>query len=182
MTSIGSVSSYKPPSPLELLQNELSSEVSSGTVKSSDESALSSALDDIDSALKSEGSSTFGPPSPKDIQSKVNDLISTEVKNGKLTSNQADQLKNIFAKALPQGDPGGPGGHGGPHGPGNVGTTNSASGDQSSTSDASSSSTDTNSLLQDFLKLIQDAQNTNGYSASGDTQKAFSSMLVSFNA
>lgn len=175
MTSIGTVSSYKPPSPLELLQNEMSSEVSSGTISSSDESALSSALNDIDSALKSQGSSTSGPPSPKDIQSKVNDLISTEVKNGKLTSDQADQLKNIFAKALPQGGLGG--GHGGPHGPGNAGIAGSGS-----TADASSSDSDTNSLLQDFLKLIQDAQNTNGYSASGDTQKAFSSLLVSFKA
>ena len=40
-------------SPLTRLRSELASEVSSGAISASDQSALSSALTDIDSALKS---------------------------------------------------------------------------------------------------------------------------------
>jgi hypothetical protein len=162
-----------------LLQNELLSEVSSGTVSSSDETALSSALDDIDSSLKADASSNSGPPSPADMKSKIDDLISAEVKNGKLTSDQADELKNLFAKAMPHG-PGGPGGPGGPSGP--EGSADASSGDQTRDTKSASSDSSTSTLLQDFLKLIQDAQNTTGYSASGDTQKTLSALLVSFQA
>ena len=76
MTSISatSTSAY---SPLDLLKSELSKEVSAGTISSSDQSALSSALDDIDSALKSQGSSSSSstPPSPDEMQSKIDNLI-----------------------------------------------------------------------------------------------------------
>ena len=46
MSAISSVASnpYSQTSPLDRLQNELSSEVSSGTISSSDQSALSTAL------------------------------------------------------------------------------------------------------------------------------------------
>ena len=59
MTSISSVG-FQHQWPLATLQNELTSEVSSGTMSSSDRSALSSALTDIDSALQSDASSS--PP------------------------------------------------------------------------------------------------------------------------
>jgi len=49
------------------------------------------------------------------MKSKIDDLIAGEVQNGKLTSDQAEELKNVFAKVFshgggPQGGPGGPGG------------------------------------------------------------------------
>ncbi len=49
MTSISASSSSNYQSPLQLLQAELQSEVNSGAVSSTDQSALSSALTDINS-------------------------------------------------------------------------------------------------------------------------------------
>jgi hypothetical protein len=94
MSSISSAtyqSSFQ--SPLNLLQNELSSEVSSGAISSGDQSALSSALSDIDTVLKSQAPSGGSPPSPGAMKSKIDGLIAGEVKDGKLTSAQADELK-----------------------------------------------------------------------------------------
>ena len=53
MTSISALSSTSYQSPLQKLQDELQSEVNSGAISSSDQSALSSALNDIDSSLQS---------------------------------------------------------------------------------------------------------------------------------
>ena len=62
MSTISSLSSQSPHvSMQDRLQKELESEVSDGTISSSDESALSNALDDIDEAMKSDASSgSFG--------------------------------------------------------------------------------------------------------------------------
>lgn len=99
MTSISSATSSS--SALSLLQTELSSEVSSGEISSTDATALSSALKDIDTALKSQSSSGT---SAGDVKSKVDDLIDAEVKDGKLTSEQASELKNVFAQAFGSSD------------------------------------------------------------------------------
>ena len=79
--------------PLSRLQNELTSEVASGAIGSGDQPTLSSALNDIDTALKSQAPSPSSPPSPGAIKAKIDDLIAGEVKDGKLTSAQADELK-----------------------------------------------------------------------------------------
>jgi len=63
MTSISSLS-YQQQSPLTTLQNELASQVSSGAISSSDQSALSSALTDINSALQNNTSSSPPPRRP----------------------------------------------------------------------------------------------------------------------
>ena len=52
MTSISAASGSNYQSPLQLLQSELQSEVNSGAVSSTDQSALSSALTDINSSLQ----------------------------------------------------------------------------------------------------------------------------------
>src|SRR5258708_38544166 len=82
MSSISSLGSGQNTysSPLQQLEAELQSEVSAGTVSSSDESALSSALTSIDSSLSAGQSSsqTAGSPDgtggsgPGDIKSKIN--------------------------------------------------------------------------------------------------------------
>ena len=114
MTSISSIGGYQPQSPLDALENELSSEVSSGAISSSDQGALSTALTDINNTLQSDASSSS---SPGDIKTKINDLIQQEVQNGTLTSSQATELQNVFSNTFSQA--GGPGGHGGgPGGPG----------------------------------------------------------------
>jgi hypothetical protein len=182
MSSISSVVGAQSFSPLSRLQDELASEVSSGTISSNDQSALSSALSDIDAALQSQASSGGSPPSPGAMKSKIDSLIAGEVKDGKLTSAQAAELKNVFANAF----------HGGPHGAvGASGAGGDSDGDNdnsnstSSTSSAGTTSSDISKLLQDFLKSIQDSKgsssasyNTDGNSLASQIQ----SLIVSYQA
>jgi hypothetical protein len=198
MTSISSVG-FQHQSPLATLQNALTSEVSSGTISSSDQSALSSALTDINSALQSDASSS--PPSPSDMESKIDGLIAQEVQNGKLTSDQATELQNIFSNAFKggHGGAGGPGGPGGPPpgGPGGASDSQSQSASSDSDSSSSSGSSSTNSssssdssssnstinLLQDFLKLLRDSTTiTANYGANGQTTSVNSASVVSYQS
>jgi len=183
VTSISSAGFQQFPSPLQRLQNELSSEVSAGTISGSDSDALASALDDIDATLQSErtsASATDGPPSPKEMKQKIDDLIAGEVKSGKLTDDQAAELKNVFAKTFAHGPGGGPGGPGAsPGGPGGPGG-GFADADSNGSSTQSASADTANTLLQDFIKLLQDSQTSSGYSASGDLQSQLRSLLVDY--
>ncbi len=196
MTSIAATGAAGYLSPRDRLQNELLSEVSSGAISSTDQSALSTALDDIDQSLKADrasGGQASGPPSPDQIKSKIDDLISGEVQNGTLTSAQATELQNVFANAFAQGGPGGPGGTGGHHGHHHDGDSASgASSDGSSaaasllsaigsnSSDGTNSATDsTTSLIQKFLQSLQDSlQQGAGYSANGDSSGSSKSSMA----
>jgi hypothetical protein len=112
MTSISAISANTYQSPLQRLQDELQSEVSAGTISSSDQTALSSALTDIDTALQASRASDQSSgtrPSPGDLKSKIDSLIAGEVSSGKLTSDQATELQGVFKAAFANG-PGGPGG------------------------------------------------------------------------
>lgn len=189
MTSI-SASSMSGFSPLDLLKQELTKEVSAGKVSSTDQTALSSALDDIDSALKSGSSSSSSsstsstPPSPKEMQSKIDDLIQSEVDSGKLTSDQASELKNVFANAF-SGGPGGAGGAGGPP-PGPPPSDDSSSDTTSSTSSSSSSSSQVEELLKKLLEALQSSNSstTSSYGASGTSSSSSTSksLVVDFSA
>ena len=124
MTSISAASAQSYQSPLQKLQNELLSEVNSGVISSSDKDALSAALTDIDSAMQSSRASDQASgtrPSPDEMKSKIDDLISSQVSSGKLTSEQATELQGVFKAAFANGPggagPGGPGGPGGAGGP-----------------------------------------------------------------
>src|SRR5438128_4044923 len=115
MTSISAASANTYQSPLQRLQSELQSEVTSGTISSSDQDALSSALTDIDSSLQASRASDQASgtrPSPDDLKSKIDDLIDGEVSSGKLTRDQATELQGVFKAAFANG-PGGAGGTGG---------------------------------------------------------------------
>jgi len=142
MSSIAATTLSQSFSPLSRLQNELQSEVSSGAISADDQSALSSALNDIDSALKAQAPTDGSRPAPGDIKSKIDDLIAKEVSDGKLTSDQADELKNVFAQAF-QAGPAGPGGSGGPGGLGGHGGAGGGGG-ASGASDTSTDPADTN--------------------------------------
>ncbi|MGT2438859.1 hypothetical protein ACU4GH_27310 [Bradyrhizobium betae] len=116
MTSISALSTNHHTSPLKRLQDELQAEVSSGTINASDQSSLSAALSDIDTALQSSSASDQSGSSGSSsdaFTSKIDDLIKQEVSAGKLTDEQATELQGIFKAAFAQG-PGGPGGAGGP--------------------------------------------------------------------
>jgi len=191
MTSIAPASSQPAyQSPLDRLQNELQSEVSAGTISSNDQDALSSALDDIDQALQSQRQSDQASgtrPSRSEMKSKIDDLIAQEVQNGKLTSDQADELKNVFAKTFQHG-PGGPGGAGGPGGPGGAGGGSGCgpggASDASATSDTSSTDS-TNQLLQDFLKLLQQSSQDSTYGANGNSNSSslsITALVVNYQA
>ncbi len=179
-------------SPRDLLQNELQSEVSSGAISANDQSALSSALDDIHSALKgerqSERASGAARPTPEQMQSKINDLIANEVQNGTLTSDQAGELKNVFAKAFSHGGdgaggPGGPGGPGGSGGQGGQGES-CAAGGAGDASASSSSSDQLSQVLSDFLKSVQQSLSKNPtYDSSGDTGSvSIAALVVNYQA
>jgi len=176
-------------SPRDLLQNELQSEVSSGAISANDQSALSSALDDIDSTLRGqrpESGSTR--PSPSDMKSKINDLIANEVQNGKLTSDQADELKNVFAKAFSHGGDGagGPSGSGGPTGSGGQGGQGEscAAGGSGNASASSGSADQLSQLLSDFLKSVQQSlSQSSTYDSSGDTGSvSIAALVVNYQA
>ncbi len=183
MTSI-SASSMSGFSPLDLLKQELTKEVSAGKVSSTDQTALSSALDDIDSALKSGGNSSSSsstsstPPSPEEMQSKIDDLIQSEVDSGKLTSDQATELKNVFANAFSGGGAGGP-----PPAPSDDASSDTTS---STSSSSSSSSSQVEELLKKLLDALQSSNSskTSSYSASGTSSSSSSSksLVVDFSA
>ena len=179
MSSISALLGAQSFSPLSRLQDELASEVSSGAVNSSDQGALSAALDDIDLQLKSQMQSGAGtqPPSPGDMKSKIDGLIADEVSNGKLTSAQADELKKVFANAFQHG----PGGVAGGHPPGGGDGDGSST---SSTTTANTTGSDVTQLLQDFLKLIQDLQGSSSdYDTSGNSLAAqIQSLIVNYQA
>lgn len=191
MTSISAASASNYQSPLQKLQQELQSEVSDGTISSSDQSALTTALQDIDTALQQSRSSDQSGgtrPSKDGLKSKIDDLISTEVSNGTLTSDQADELKGVFQSAFSKG-PGGPAGAGGPP-PGPPPSDDGSSDSVSSTGQtASSSSTDsgTAKILEQFLQALQQSQSSSSsYGANGTTSSSsssdFSALLIDYKS
>jgi len=169
--SAASTSAY---SPLDLLKKELAKEVSSGSISSTDQTALTSALTDIDSALKggasssSSSASSSTPPSPDQMKSKIDDLIQSEVSSGKLTSDQATELKSVFANAFS----GGPGGAGGPP---PSSDSSSTSGSSSTDSSSSSSTSDVQDLLKKLLEALQSSNSkstSSSYSSGGTTSSS----------
>src|SRR5215475_9060124 len=186
MTSISAASSQPAyQSPLERLQNELQSEVSAGTISSNDQDALSSALDDIDQALQSQRQSDQASgvrPARGEMKSKIDDLIAQEVQNGKLTSDQADELKNVFAKTFEHHGDGGPGGPGGAGGGPDCGPGGAS--DASAASDTSSTDS-TSQLLQDFLKMLQQSSQDSTYGANGNSNSSslsITALVVNYQA
>ena len=196
MTSISAISSSNYQSPLQKLQDELQAEIDSGTIGSSDQDALSSALTDIDSSLQSSRASDSAGgtrPSPGDLKSKIDDLIAGEVSSGKLTSDQATELQGVFKAAFANGPggAGGPDGAGGAHGRhdghGGPPPTDSASSTDSTSSSSGASSAD--DILQQFLQSLQEslsASSSTSYSATGSSSTAsnagssFSALLIDY--
>ena len=184
MTSISAASAQTYQSPLQKLQDELLSEVNSGAIKSSDQDALASALTDIDSALQA-GRASGTRPSPADMQSKIDDLINSQVADGKLTSDQATELQGIFKAAFangPGGAGGGPRGAGGPP-PGGPPPTD----DASSSDDTSSSTASIDDILKQFLESLQEslsASSSTTYGATGTSSTgnnaSFAALLIDY--
>lgn len=188
MTSISAASGSTYQSPLQKLQQELQAELTSGKISSGDQTALSTALDSIDSSLQADRASGGTRPQHGGVKSKIDDLIGDQVSSGQLTSDQADELKDLFEAAFAQG-PGGAKGAGGPPpggGPGGPPPSDSADG-----SDDSDSSTDVSDIMQKFLdslkqSLAAPATTSNSYSARGTTASgasaSFAALLVDYKS
>jgi hypothetical protein len=170
MSSIGGMMS-----PREMMQTQLSSAVSAGKINSTDKAALSSALTDIDSAMRSSGPPAGGV-SADAMKSKVNGLIDQQVKTGKLTSDQADQLKGLFQDfADKMSAAGGPPGMGGMQG-GSLGGTDdqtqtlldslfgNARNDDADDKSSTGKSADINNLLDQMRSILA---NSGLYNAEG---------------
>jgi hypothetical protein len=191
MTSISATSNSSYLSPLQKLQDQLQAEVSSGAISSSDQSALSSALTDINSSLQngSAGDSATGTnSSPGDLKSKIDSLIANEVSSGKLTGDQATELQGVF-KAAFANSARGPGGAGGAHHGHHGGHGGPSPTDSSSATDSTSSTSSANDILQQFLQSLQNslsASSSPSYSATGISDPgnsngtSFSALLIDY--
>jgi len=158
-------------SPLQLLQSQLSAGVFSGKIKSGDQSALSSALSDIDSSLQASGLNGAAPG-----KSTIESLIAKEVASGKLTSDQASELQEVFGSYASSGG----------------GSSTSTAGESStslldllsSNGDGSNSSSDSNDLsstLSQFLKSLKETA-VSGYNVSGTTSSSITALLVNIKS
>lgn len=179
---------------LSRLQSELTSQVKAGTVKSTDQDALSGALQSIDASLSASRSgedTSSSRPDPSQVKSKIDGLIAGQVSAGTLTDDQATELKSVLQSVAPKG---GHGGHGGPGGPGGAGgpppggpppgDTDASSGATSATTSSSTPSTTTNSsdLLAEFVKQLQTSLQ-DGYGQGGTAKiSSQTSLLFSITA
>ena len=183
MTSLSGSMSATRLSPNERMQQMLQSAVSAGTVKSADQSALSGALDDIDTALKSGASA--GATQPGGMKTKIDGLIDQEVSNGKLTDDQATELKQVFADAA-QKMGGAHHHHGGPKGPSPSDDLTSPDDSTDATAAAPSANDAKNAIdtLIGFLKQMEDKMSSStNYTSQGTTSgSGLSSLLVDTNA
>jgi hypothetical protein len=205
MTSISATSGNTYLSPLQQLQDQLQTDVNSGAVASTDQGALSSALTDINSSLQSGAAgdpSSNSNSSPGDLKSKIDGLIANEVSSGKLTTDQASELQDVFKQAFAV-SPGGPGGadpaaaasgaggahahaaHHGHHG----GHGGPPPADASSSADGTSSTSSADDVLQQFLQSLQNslsASSPTSYTSSGsstpagDSSSSFSALLINY--
>jgi hypothetical protein len=183
MTSISSGATYASHSPRDRLLTQLQSAVTAGTVKQTDQTALSSAIDDIGSALKASG-----PPAqsttPTSMKDKVDSLIDQEVKDGKLTDDQATELKQVFADASRAMGPPPPGGA--RNDGADAGTGGNCDSDASQTASSSTTGTtgsDPLSKLIDFLKKLETTlASTSAYNSNGTQTSGLTSALVNTSA
>lgn len=143
----GSSASYQRPSPLELLKKTLETQVGSGAVASSDETALSSALDSIDASM----SAARGTKESGDPKSKIDALIDAQVSAGSLTSDQAEELRNVFSAAFGSS----PQAAGGPP-PGPPPGEDEEDDSVSATSSSTTGGVDIAALLQELMKKISE--------------------------
>ncbi|QUS38952.1 hypothetical protein RPMA_09030 [Tardiphaga alba] len=187
MTSISAASSSSYQSPLQKLQQELQAELTSGKISSGDQDALSAALDSIDSSMRADRGSASGGtrPSPDEMKSKIDDLISAQVSSGNLTSDQAEELKGVFEAAFADGPGGAKGAGGPPPGGGAGGPPPSDSADESDDTD---STTDIKDIMQQFLESLKQSleassssYSASGVSASGNTT-SFTALLLDYRS
>lgn len=154
--------------PFGRVQSALRRDVSAGTVSASDETAITSALGDIQARLAGTGSAGGGATAstsdaPTSMKGRVGAAIDDEVASGKLTSDQAGELKKAFeqAHAHMHGAHGMHGHHGG-------GRARAVAAPTDIPTTAAASSTAPASPMAAFVAQVQSAIGANGaYGAAG---------------
>lgn len=133
-------------SPLNRVQDQLQRAVSKGTVKTEDQDALSAAISDISAQLQAggAGSTAAAATNGQTARPKIDDLISGEISSGKLTADQASELKSVFAQTAQRM-------HGHRHGP--PPPSNDDSGDDGD----SAAAPVTQASFVDFIKKLETA-------------------------
>lgn len=196
MSTISASSATVHTSPKQRILDTIATQAKSGQISSTDQTALTSAVDDIDSALTggsmASTTSTTQRLSPSDLTSRVDDLIAKEVSNGTLTSDQATTLKSVFAQGRKDGGGGvgAPGGVGGPSTglpPGGDASSNGSTTTTGASDDASGTATTSSAsdLLASFIKQLQSTQTQSSAYSSGGSQggsKLSSAILLNFEA
>ena len=174
--------------PFARVQNVIQRDAAAGSISSTDETALVSALSDISAQLAPATGATGATPSssigtataPASMRDQVNLAIDNEVSSGKLTGAQGTELKAAFQQAHAHMH----GAHG-HHGGG--GMLAAATDDQSATATSTGSLTGTVetaatnaiSALESFLTQFKAAVSSTGtYGAGGSSNTASSSLLI----
>ncbi len=180
MSSISSSTTLSAiPSPRARMNSRLEAATSAGTISKTDEVALSSALDDIDKALASSSSSGAAGTraAPEDMKAKINSLIDQEVKDGKLTDEQASELKDLFGANATEATQGaqGPRGPGGPPPPPPADSDD----DDSTTTDSTTTETDKLDALAALLQKLRDTvASTDTYGTSETSSASQAGLLI----
>ena len=156
MTSIGATGGSSCSSARSVIQSEILSRVSSA----SSQKALTSAVDDIESALESMGGLGASSSSPSAMKSKVESLIDAQVESGKLDAAQAADLKQVFSDVAAGAEAG--------------------TGDGQLSNFSSDSSID--EIFREFVSSLQKSQSSSGYGATGSVQSISISLVVDYKA
>jgi hypothetical protein len=172
-------------SPRARMNARLEAATQAGTISKTDETALSGALDDIDKALSSSsasGTASATRPDPSAMKTRIDGLIDQEVKDGKLTDDQAAELKDLFGANAPDqaqgpGGPGGPGAAGGPPPPPPSGSDDDDD-SVSATGATDSISTKLDALTALIEKLRQSLASDDSYGASASSTSSQTALLI----
>ena len=206
MQVMSSAGAPRPPmNPRTDMDNKISAAVEAGSISETDAAALEGALDSIDSALGSSGTSG-SKLDPSEMKDRIDSLISDQVDAGTLTEEQAAELQDLFAQG-PSGAGGPPpemtasedgtqladiegmdgtegmgamGGPGGPHGPGGPPPPPSDdSSETTSTDDSTSSVDDVLASMQAFLDNLRASMTSDStYSTSGSGTSSTNGGLI----
>jgi hypothetical protein len=201
MSSISSLGSGVSLPDLQLLKDGPSKDDKSGTVNAGRQGERALALNDADTTDTSKpGEVQDAPSSSQDnLLTKINTLISNELSSGKLTSDRAAALRDVFTHAFagsPDSQDAAEDSTSASPSTESASTSNAATPDSgnSATSAANataatpagSASHDVGSVLNDFLKLLQDAKSTaSTYGASGNpnaNSSASGARLINYRA
>lgn len=168
MSMINAMSARPIQSPRAQMDQRISAAVSAGAISATDQKALGTALDAIDSSL------TAGRGSG-DMKDRIDDLIQQQVDGGTLSDEQASELQSFFAQG-PEGTRA-PGGADGPPPPPPSDGASTEGGETSTVSDAASTKL---AALEAFLERLRESQaSKTGYGTATQTGNATGLVLDS---